>query len=691
MGWVALGVAGWGFGNPCGLRADEYGVAGDDPLEMGPLVVYGREQSLVGAVDSAASGLVGAPELAERPLLRRGELLEVVPGLIVTQHSGDGKANQYFLRGFNLDHGTDFATSVDAVPVNLPSNAHGQGYTDLNFLIPEVVGSISYEKGTYLAMNGDFSAAGAAQIHLVDTLTQPVAKIEAGSFGFARAVVADSWSTSGGAAVVAAEFGHYDGPWVTGEDANHETFYARRSWNAAGSRFSLTATAYQSQWTSTDQVPLRAITEGLIPVYGAIDPSDGGATARASLAFDWSRGSAQAESRLNLFALYYRLDLFSDFTFRLSDPVNGDQFNQRDRRGVFGGSGSQTWSGHVGGSKVTATLGFEGRADTIALGLLNTRERKTLAAVDLSSVHEYEGAGYADVKLEPLSCMRLDAGLRVDGLDCLVDDSVAGNSGERSAAILSPKCEAAFGPWNRTEVYVDAGDGFHSNDARGVVQHTDPMTGGASDPVTPLVRAEGVEMGVRTSAIEGLTSTVSLWALDLASELTFDGDSGQTSPNGPSRRSGVEFANFYHPTRWLAFDGDVSFTRARYRTPNDSGFGAGDYIPNAVASVVSAGVFVHSPHGLFASLRVRYFGRQPLVETGASWEPSSTTWNARVGWRGKKWAVGADLLNLLDRHNDDIAYYYVSRLPGEPLQGVAGVHIHPAEPFMVRVSLQRRL
>jgi hypothetical protein len=650
------------------------------------MVVYGRENDLIGEADSASDGEVGAAEIDSRPFLRRGELLEAIPGMIVTQHSGDGKANQYFLRGFNLDHGTDFATTVDGMPVNLPSNAHGQGYSDLNFIIPEVVQSINYQKGTYAPANGDFSAAGAAQFHLADSLPQGLVKVESSPVdSFYRLVSADSVPAAGGGAIGAVEFGYSNGPWVNPEDADHLSLYARRFWTFGGNELSLTLIGYDAAWNSSDQVPERAIDEGLISRYGAIDPSDGGSSSRANLDLSWIHNSGDCTTKLNVYALYYRLSLYSDFTYLLVDPVQGDQFSQRDRRGVFGGSASHEWANRIAGTEVKTTIGFQERSDLIALGLLHTRDRGVINPVDLSSVHEYEGGVYFNSEARLTDWLKVEGGLRVDGADFLVDDSIAANSGEKEAAILSPKLNLVFGPWDKTEFYVDAGDGFHSNDARGAVERVNPSDGSPAAPVTPLVRAEGVEIGARTSLLPGLVSTLSFWGLDLASELTFDGDTGETAPSGATRRYGMEFANFYHLTPSIALDGDISFTHSRYREETNGGV----YIANSIGTVVTGGVTVNPGAGFFGSLRARYFGPQPIVETGAYYEPSSLTFNGRVGWRNADWEVAVDLLNILNRQNDDIAYYYTSRLQGEPASGIDGVQIHPAEPREVRFSIQR--
>jgi hypothetical protein len=657
------------------------------PILLDEVLVYGREGDLASEADSPSEGQVGSAEIDARPFLRRGELLEAIPGMIVTQHSGDGKANQYFLRGFNLDHGTDFATTVDGMPVNLPSNAHGQGYSDLNFIIPELIEGISYQKGTYSAPNGDFSAAGAAQFHLADSVDGGFVKTESEpSDSYYRVVGARSFKAAGVTTTVAAEYVYDNGPWVRPEDANHVSLYARSSWASGNDEFALTFIGYHASWNSTDQVPLRAIDDGLISRFGAIDPSDGGTSSRENLDFNWVHNGSDARTQLNVYAMYYRLGLYSDFTYFLADPIHGDQFAQLDRRGTFGGSGSQVRTLKIAGRDIVTTVGFQERSDTINLGLFHTQDREVISPVDLSAVHEYSGGIYLQADARICDWVRVDACLRADGAEFLVDDSMPQNSGDRAAAILSPKLDIVFGPWTKTELYLDAGDGFHSNDARGVVEHIDPADGSPTSPVTPLVRATGAEIGMRTSCVPGLVSTVAVWGLDLGSELTFDGDTGETIPSGATRRYGIEFSNFYHASRWVALDGDVAFTHARYLQETNGG----TYIANSIGTVISAGVTVENGRGWFGSLRERYFGPQPILESGAVYEPSSLTFNGRLGWRGREWEVSVDLLNILNRENDDIAYYYVSRLAGEPAGGVAGEQVHPAEPRTARFSLLRR-
>ena len=662
------------------------------PTTLESVVVLGRAATLLGTATSAAQGSVGYVELGARPFLRRGELLEVIPGVVITQHSGGGKANQYFLRGFNLDHGTDFSLSVDGLPVNLRSHAHGQGYADLNFIIPEFVQSVDYSKGPFSADIGDFCAAGAARFSLFKTLPHNFLTTEVGENGYARFVLGvtrlDSTRPTAAATTFGFEATHDDGPWTLPENLRRYSAFARHSWTAPNDgEFSLTALGYRARWTSTDQIPLRAIARGTLDRFGHLDPTDGGETERASLSFDWTARGLDSVTRLNAYALYYRLNLFSNFTYFLDDPVDGDQFNQRDRRGVFGLTADRTSPVAWLGQKTTVTVGLQLRDDLIGeLALRRTAQRALLGPIRADEVHEASAGAFAHANTHWSDRLRTEAGLRADGYYFDVTSDTARNSGRRTAALLSPKFGLAFTVAPKTELYLNAGLGFHSNDARGTTIRVDPADGTTPvDRVDPLVRSRGFEAGLRTSVLPGLVSTVSLWSLDLASELVFVGDAGGTEPSGATRRSGVEFANYYQATPWLTFDADLSFSRARYRDAAPS-----DRIANSIATVVTAGVVVGHPTGPFASARLRSFGRQPLIEDNSVTAPASTTVNARLGWKNRHWEFAVNLLNVLDRRNDDITYFYPSRLPGEPAAGIDDVHVHPAEPRTVRLSLTRR-
>ncbi len=317
--------------------------------QLDTVVTQGRKSSEVGTATLSNQGTVGAADLALRPLLRPAEVAESVPGVIVTQHSGSGKANQYFLRGFNLDHGTDLALSVDDVPVNMPSHAHGQGYADLNFIIPELIERVDYKKGPYYADVGDFGSAGAFNIHYYDSLPSGVARLEGGQVGYGRAILANNAGVGGGNLIYAGEFEHNDGPWDVGDDERKYDGVLRYSRGTAVWGFSVTGMAYHNQWRATDQVPDRAIAEGLIDRYGEIDTTDGGNTGRYELNADWHSYGMHSVSHANAYAEHYNLDLFSNFTYFLFDPVHGDQIEQHDNRSLFGGQATHTIFGTLFG------------------------------------------------------------------------------------------------------------------------------------------------------------------------------------------------------------------------------------------------------------------------------------------------------------------------------------------------------
>ncbi len=656
--------------------------------QMPEVVVHGRAEDLLGTAVSASQGAIGEADLADLPLLRRGELLEAVPGMVVTQHSGDGKANQYFLRGFNLDHGTDFAFSVDGVPVNLPSHAHGQGYSDLNFLIPELVESIEFKKGPFYPEVGDFSGAGAADIHLVSALPEGIVNVQGGEFGYARALVADSPRLGPGTLLYALEYNHYDGPWDLPEHSNRYNGLLRYHWDGARDDYNLTAGAYWApEWQATDQVAQRAIDGGLISRFGSLDPSDGGRTGRVALSFDWAHRDDGGTTKLVVYGFYYRLNLFSDFTYFLQDPVRGDQLEQIDRRFVSGADLRHTWD-QVWGGRVTNSVGVQLRNDYIPdSGLDHTENRQVLAALTYDHVEEANAGVYGNNQVQWTPWLKSQVGLRADVFAIDVDSTTnAANSGSSTAGIVSPKATLVFGPWKKTEIYLDAGSGFHSNDARGVTITADPM-GQAQGRVPLLVRTKGAELGARTSIVRGLVSTLSVWFLQSDSELTFDGDSGDTVASGPSRKYGLEWANFYKPTRWLTLSADLALTHARY-LGDQIGVDnhPGRYIANSIPVVVSAAAVVETPSGVFGGVRLRSFGSQPLIEDDSQRQPGSTIVNAMVGYRWRRYELSAEALNLFDSKADDIAYYYGSKLMNETA-GVNGLHVHPVEPFQVRGSL----
>ncbi len=641
-------------------------------------------QSLVGIAQSASQGAITARQLETRPVMRAGEVLETVPGVIVSQHSGEGKANQYYLRGFNLDHGTDFATTVAGMPVNMPTHGHGHGYSDLNFLIPELISGVQFSKGPYFAEQGDFATAGAANINYTNSLIEPIAQVDGGGQGFARALAAASPAVGGGRLLAAVEVQHNDGPWERPDDFRKVNGLVRFSTGDALNGLSVTGMAYRGTWNATDQVPARAVERGVIDRLGTIDTSDGGDSYRYSGSLEWQRTRNNANTRLTAFAIAYDLNLFSNFTYFLDDPENGDQFQQADHRVVSGARLSHRRLGRWAGRAMQNTTGVQLRHDSISnLGLYHTVRRRQLETIREDSVRQTSVAAYAQNETEWAPWLRTIAGLRADGYRFGVDAGLAANSGTKYAGLGSVKGGAIFGPWRGTELYANAGLGFHSNDARGATITVNPATGEPAERVTPLARVRGAEAGIRSVSLPHLQTTLAVWMLDLDSELVFVGDAGTTTAGRASRRYGVEWANYYSPNRWLTIDADVSLSRARF-TPGE----AGDYIPGAVATVVSAGAAVNGVRGLFGSLRWRYFGPRPLTEDNTVRSAATSLTNLEVGYKPlAALRISADVFNLFNARHSDIDYFYTSRLPGEPAGGVDDLHFHPTLPRTVRINV----
>ena len=636
--------------------------------------VRGRGFDLVGIASSATEGGTSWLDLSKRPILRPGELLETAPGVIVTQHSGAGKANQYFLRGFNLDHGTDFSVWIAGMPVNMPSHGHGQGWADMNFLIPEVVDHVHYRKGPYFAEKGDFSAAGGIDIEIVRTLPRSLLSLTGGSNDYGRLLWADSFETGGGDLTAAVDVFHDDGPWLRGDDYQGFKALVRYSRGDAERGFSVTAMGYDADWLSTDQIPRRAVESGIVDRLGLVDPTTGGETSRYSLSGEMHRAGATSLTRLGAYLVSNELNLVSNFTYFLEDEEDGDQFTQLDERLIAGVDLSHHRHGTWGGRSVETTFGLGLRADDIDNGLLRSRDRTILGAIRTDRVRQLGGGPFAEAQVTWSDALRTRFGLRADYYYADVESDLAANSGSTDDFLLSPKLAVVYSPWEHTELYFNAGYGFHSNDARGAVIRVDPATGEATDRVEPQVRAKGADVGFRTTPVPGLQTTLSLFVLELDSELVFVGDGGATEASRPSRRSGIEWTNFYQANKWLAFDFDFTWTDSEF-TDDDP---AGDHIPGAIERTVAAGVAVSDLNGFFGSLRWRYFAGIPLIEDASVVWSSSSLVNGRLGYEfDNGLSVALEVFNLLDRNDSDVEYFYASRLPGEPSGGIEDIHFHP--------------
>ena len=726
--------------------------------------VQGRADDLIGIAGSAGQVTVGAEELQNRPILRSGEILETLPGLIITQHAGGGKANQYFLRGFNLDHGTDFAIFLDGMPLNLPSHAHGEGYSDMNTVIPEFVERVDAQKGPYFAEVGDYGSAGNAEVIFYKTLPRNFVQVDGGMYQFARYVFGVSRRLGAGHLLYGGEAYHDGGPWVHPD--NYYKFNGLLTYSqGSGDRgLSITARGYAgTRWNSSDQLPYTAIP--VVGFFGALNPGDGGHSHRYSLQGEWHHRGENSETKIMAYGFYYDLNLFSDFTYYLVDPYKGDQFEQQDRRWAAGFDLRHTIIGNWFGHRLETTLGIQLRNDWIHNGLYRTEDRvrttktdytanyqgdcdangdcSTLdevavlpAATDLNKFIETIGSPWISTRIQWAEKFRSVLALRGDygkGIitsfsnptdpDYPFDPYPANfnpNTRMTTAKFLpSPKASLIFGPWANTELYLQGGFSYHTNDVRGSTQQYEPVSpdypyynSPNPIPIPFLVQTKGGEFGLRTAAAPHLQSTLEIWYLHSNSELLQDGDTGGTSASfESSNRYGIEVGNFWTPSEHWTLDADFADSRAIFTqddpddatfytnasgTPqlcskNSNCFGLiptgstpsgvvtpatvshgnsaflqnqyGKEVPEAVRWVVSSGVTLEDWKGLSASLRLRYFGPRPLTSDAIYTSPSTTLVNLGATYRfNAKWSLVGDVLNLFNRRDHDVDYAYVSQI-----------------------------
>jgi hypothetical protein len=690
--------------------ADTAALGSDSSLETVTVTATG-----VSNMATASAGDVSKEELASQPLLRAGAVLENVPGLIVTQHSGEGKANQYFLRAFNLDHGTDLATEIDDMPINMPTHAHGQGYTDLNFLIPELVGDLHFKKGPYYADEGDFATAGAVRMDLVNA-TPDSATVGYGQDGYRRGLLMGSPGVGSGTLLGAGEIYHNDGPFDRPDDYKKLNGVLRYSSGTSSDYFTVTAMAYSGRWSATDQVPERAIDSGLIDRFGSLNPTDGGTSTRSSLSLNRVKRTDSDQVQFSAYVIRYKLNLWSTVTYYLQDPMYGDQMLQHDDRVVSGFKGSKTWFTSLGGLSMSNLLGVQARVDDIrGVGIDHTFERQYLSTRQNASVLEANGAFYVENTTQWLPQLRTVVGLREDLFSfhvkdkmlnpdgsCNIESDLLGcNTGDARASIFSPKLGIVLGPWGRTTYFITLADGYHSNDARGVTRSGENPD---AQPVTPLTRATSAEIGVAADPVAAWHTTLDVFLLKLKSELVFDGDAGVTSPSGATTRTGIEWGNTFRINPWIHADLNAAFSRARFDhnvPPDDLGCGdaspsypctqtiaiTGRYIPNSPTNVIDAGLTAEHPAGWFGSLRMRHFGESPLTEDNSARSPAYTTFDLQVGYKRAKWLFALDAFNVFNASWNDIEYYYVSRLQNEPAPRPDFV-VHPGVPRTIRARFQ---
>jgi TonB family protein len=640
---------------------------------VGTTVVLGQRP-----LSAASSFSVQDRDFQLRPIAAVQDILRVTPGLVIVQHSGGGKANQYFLRGFDADHGTDLALSIDGVPINLVSHAHGQGFADTNFIIPEVVERVEITKGPYFPSQGDFATAGAVNMVSRDAFERSSVALglvdspghgEAGFRGLA--IASPRFEGQALQATFAAEIGRTNGPFDNPEGWDRYKLFNKLTLHpTAASSLSLTEMSYAGSWHGSGQIPARAVAEGLIGRFGSIDPDEGGSTARHQVALQYRlHPTDESELRVLAYLAAYRFDLFSDFTLFLRDPDAGDEIEQIDRRTFYGGKVSYRVVHTLGRVTLDTTIGGDVRSDDVHEELWDTSQRRHLAAVRSDDVHETFMAAWLNEEITPAKWLRLDLGGRADLLSFAVDnrlpsaDPAAPASGTDGARQLSPKASLIVTPVVRPRValdlYANYGQGYHSNDVRGAF---------ATPAVTPLARAKGAEVGARARLFDRWDLAGALWRLDLASETVWNGDEGTTAASGPTTREGVELETRFEVTPWLAADAALTFTRSRFTAVADNGGGL------ALAPKQTWAGGVQGRHALGGGvarggLRFYGIGDRPATDDGALTAPGFTQLDVHLGWRRRWFDVAFDVENLLDGDYRAAQFATVSRLRTEPAVG----------------------
>lgn len=644
---------------------------------------------------TSSQGILGARRLANQNPARSSDVLEAVPGLNVTQHSGGGKANQYFLRGFSLDHGTDLSINFLGAPLNLPGHAHGQGYADTNMIIPELLSRVEYRKGPYFAQDGDFSSAGALNLDYVSELERGLFSLSVGEFGYRRGLLANSVSFNEDQTTLlyAFEVTDNDGPWEVPENQYKYNALFKLSHRVdASKRFELQYSGYESKWTSTDHIPVDAVNLGVVNRFGSLDPTAGGFTQRHAVSGNFTAVWEQSITQLRAYVVDYKLDLFSDFTYGLRDNaalgrpgVLSDQFNQFDNRLTYGGGLTHTLFDNLSFVGSQLAVGFDYRVDEVKpVGLYDTIARERLATRSEDSFDQSNLGVFVSQQVLPLSWLKLTGGLRYDQFDVDLngqfddDEDLATpnvfRSGSRSDRQVSPKFSMSMTPFeHNTELFLAVGRGFHSNDPRGLF---------TADPVDYLVSTRGSEVGVKTTnASNNLSASATLFQLESDSELVFVGDAGTTEPRGATKRDGVELIASYFNKKGFEIDGFVTLVDARFVGVPENG------IPNAIEE--SAALSLSQTWGdLKVGYKLKYVGKAPLVEDRSIESDSVINSDLFFNYRlNKDLSFNLSIFNLFDRDNSDIQYAQDYFLAGGPAFGKT---FHPALPRHVRLTANFR-
>lgn len=636
------------------------------------------EVSVIGERPTAASSQQFIPdkEYLLQPQGRPAQVLRLIPGFVAVEHSGGaGKGDQYFLRGFDGDHGTDVAFFSDGMPINFRSHAHGQGYADLNFIIPETIDGLDVHKGTYLPEFGDFDTAGAVNFRTRQVVKEGIVQAAGGQFDTQRYMLMFSPTKDRIRTLFAGEGYYTNGPFLNDNRYFRANLLGKITTNfSSRDEVSLTATFHKAQWNASGEIPLRAVSAGTLDRFGAIDPSEGGKTLRSTARLNYHYDThSGGQFFANAYAQYYTFDLYTNFTFFLHDPINGDGIQQHDNRVMYGGDIGYTQRAEVLGVPSVGTIGVQTRLDDIHARLGTQVRRNPLGTTMDSDILEASYAPYIKAEVQPLSWMRVTGGFRAETFTFDVrnrcPDCAEQPAGRRTSSIVLPKANLIFGPWLRSEFFANYGEGYHSNDARSVV------ASGSS----PFARARTYEVGVRSKpwGPDGIEFVTTLWGIDLKSELVFVGDEGTTESRGASRRRGVEVAARGQLWGPIYLNGSLTWSKAEFNN--------GEAIPLAPELTAYGAILVQWPEGLRSQIQATYLGVRPLIEDRSAKAPSwididlSERYILPIKLSHGRLEAFLFIQNLLNTKWEQATFYFESRLRNEAA-GVNDIHFVPGNP-----------
>lgn len=624
-----------------------------------------------------AMNLISKIDLETSPVKSSQEVLRKVPGLFIGQHAGGGKAEQIFLRGFDIDHGTDIAISVDGMPVNMVSHAHGQGYADLHFVIPETVDKIDFGKGTYYANKGDFATAGYVSFQTKEKLDQSIVSVEAGQFNTLRTIgmlnLLDNKSKSN--AYIATEYVITDGPFQSPQNFNRLNFFGKYTGILANnSKISFIASRFSSKWDASGQIPQRLVDAGIISRFGAVDNTEGGTTSRTNFNFSIVKPiSENLVLKANTFYSNYQFELFSNFTFFLDNPINGDQIKQKENRNIYGLNVEFNKKASFKNTNALFQFGFGFRADeTFDTELSKTLNRKsTLQNVQLGDIDQTNMFSYLNTEFE-FGKLKINPAVRVDYFKFNYQDKLAINFSTQSEnkVKISPKLNFIYSQNNNLQFFLKSGLGFHSNDTRVVVAQT-------GEKILPT--AFGTDLGTIFKPFSKLIVNSALWYLDLQQEFVYVGDAGIVEPSGRSRRMGIDFGLRYQLNNYLFLDSDANYTYARsIDEPKEQ-----DYIPLAPDFTATGGLSFNKYKGFSGGIQYRFLKNRPANEDNSLVAKGYTIVDMNLNYQWEKINFGIIVENIFNSKWKETQFATESQLKNET-SSVEEIHFTPGSPFFLK-------